>query len=166
MLYHLLPVAFWLLASGGSAVPFLLPVQDSLPPLAYAFCYIPAVIAILCFLIIRRIQRHASSVEECFQVGLLLGIASYWMPSVLFLLIPVWGTLIYRNIFSFRSFLSTLIGLSLVTIWAVIAVKMGWIGNPWAEFFAPRNNWAWIPTGSFLLAYVASAIARHVFLVR
>ena len=93
ILYHLLPVVFWLLAIGGSMVP-LLPVFDM------SFCamnYVVALIALICVGIIGRIRRHTSSVEECFQVALLLGIAAYWLPSVVFLIVPIWGYLIYQN---------------------------------------------------------------------
>ena len=96
ILYHLLPVVFWLLAIGGSIL-----FDREWPG------YVVALTALLCVLIIGRIKRHTSSVEECFQVALLLGVVSYWLPTVLFLILPIWGYLIYQNLFSLRSFFAT-----------------------------------------------------------
>lgn len=123
--------------------------------------FAPAVLSLLSVLIVSRIHRHASSAEECFLVALLLGIASYWLPTVLFLILPVWAYLIYRNLYSLRSFTATLLGLATVAIWAAVLVVFGAIGNPWADFFATKNLWAWIPTGAVLIAFIASTIARQ-----
>ena len=71
-----------------------------------------------------------------------------------------------RNLFSFRSFVATFIGLTAVAIWAVTAIYLGWIDNPWAEFFAPKNLWAWLPTGSFLAAYIGTTIVQQNLRVR
>ena len=116
--------------------------------------------------IIGRIKRHTTSVEECLQVAFLLGIASYWLPTALFVIIPIWTYLIYQNLFSFRSFLATLIGLVIVAIWAALFIWLGWIDNPWAMFFAKENAWGWIPTGAALLAWIISTIARQILRVR
>ena len=109
VLYILLPVVFWLLAIGGSLVPLLIFGFRGVPG-NYYFGYPVSLVVLLCIYIVSRILRHASSVEQCFQVSLLLGIASYWLPTLLFVILPIWGYLIYRNLFSFRSFLSSLVG--------------------------------------------------------
>lgn len=166
ILYHLLPVVFWLLAIGGSLVP-LLPVFDfrfSNP--RYLYGYLVAAIVLIVIVIIGRIKRHTSSVEECFQMALLLGIASYWLPTVVFLTIPIWAYLIYQNLFSGRSLMATIIGYALVAIWAAIAILVGWIANPWEHFFASENALGWIPLGAILLAWFASTIARQILRVR
>ena len=121
---------------------------------------------LLCIVIIGRIKRHSSSIEQCFQMAILLGIASYWLPTVLFLTVAFWAYLIYRNLFSFRSFVATFIGFALVAIWATIFIYLGWIANPWADFFAIENAWGWIPTGAILLAWLASTIAQQILRVR
>ena len=169
MLYHLLPVVFWLLAVVGTLVPVVLshlsPLASHLSPLYY-YGYLVAVIVLIVILIIGRIKRHSSSIEQCFQMAILLGVASYWLPTVLFLTVAFWVYLIYKNLFSFRSLVATLIGFVLVAIWAVIFVYVGWIANPWADFFAIENAWGWIPTGAILLAWLASTIARQNLRVR
>ena len=162
MLYHLLPVVFWLLAVVGSVTPFFV---FSLPA-NYAWGYVVVALVLTCIVVLGRIQRHVIAIEECFQVAVLIGVASYWVPTVLFLMVPIWGFLIIRNHFSFRSFMATLIGFALVAIWAAIFIYLGWITNPWADFFANEYAWGWSPTGSFLLAWLASTIAHHVFKVR
>ena len=152
ILYHLLPVVFWLLATGGSVL-FYREWQG----------YVVALLALICAWLIRRIKRHASSEEECFVVAILLGIAAYWLPSVLFLILPVWAYLIYQNLFSLRSFLASLIGFAVVAIWiAVLSVFQLATFN----FQLAHNVRAWIPTGAVLLAWLGTTIVRQTLRVR
>lgn len=166
ILYHLLPAVFWLLAIGGSLVPALPSLNTKLSTLNYYFGYLVTAFVLIVIVIIGRLKRHTSSIEECFQMALLLGIASYWLPTVLFLTLAFWIYLIYQNLFSFRAFIATLIGYAVVAIWAAIFIVLGWIANPWAHFFATENAWGWIPTGAILLAWLASTIARQTLRVR
>jgi len=166
ILYHLLPAVFWLLAIGGSLVPLLPFFRLSVPINNYLFGYLVAAIVLIVFVIIGRIQRHSSSIEECFQMALLLGVASYWLPTVVFLTLPIWGYLIYQNLFSWRSFLATMIGYITVAIWAAGFVLVGWIDNPWAQFFAEENAIGWIPLGAILVAWLGSTIARRILRIR
>lgn len=165
-LYHLLPAVFWLLAIGGSLVPALPSLNTKLSTLNYYSGYWVAAIVLIIIVFIGRIKRHASSVEECFVMALFLGIASYWIPTVVFLTVPVWAYLIYRNLFSGRSFLATFLGYAVVAIWASIFVLFGWIANPWAHFFALENALGWIPLGAILLAWLASTIVRQILRAR
>ena len=152
ILYHLLPIVFWLLATGGSVL-FYREWQG----------YVVALLALISAWLIRRIKRHASSEEECFVVGILLGIAAYWLPSVIFLILPVWAYLIYQNLFSLRSFLASLIGFAVVAIWmAVLSVFQLSTFN----FQLAHNVRAWIPTGAVLLAWLGSTIVRQTLRVR
>jgi hypothetical protein len=160
ILSHLLPAIFWTLAIGGSLIPFVFDIPR------YAWGYIPIAIVLFCIVKLGGIQRHTSSVNVCFEVALLIGIASYWLPTVLFLILPAWAYLIYINVFSVQSITATLIGLATVAVWAFVFISMGWIANPWAEFFAPKNAWGWIPTGAILLAWLASTIVRRNLRVR
>lgn len=155
MLYHLLPVVFWLSAIGGSILAY-----------RHLSGYVVTLLTLLSVHIIHRIPRRTESVEQSFQIAVLFGIASYWSPTVIFLILPIWLYLIYQNLFSLRSFFATLIGLSLVAIWASLAVFFGWIPNVWADFFALKNALGWIPVGAFLIAYIASTIARRNLRVR
>ena len=168
MLYHLLPALFWALAIGGSLTTyFILPsLQGGDGGRLFLFGYLVTALVLFVILIIGRIKRHSSSIEQCFQMAILLGVASYWLPTVLFLTVAFWTYLIYKNLFSFRSLVATLIGFVLVAIWAAIFVYVGWIANPWADFFAIENAWGWIPTGAILLAWLASTIARQNLRVR
>ena len=171
ILYHLLPVVFWLLAIGGSLVPVFLwyfyEVDfDGDVNYSYFYGFLVAAIVMCCICIISRIMRHSPSVEQCFQVSVLLGIASYWLPSVIFLILPIGGYLIYQNVFSMRSFVAALLGFALVAVLAAVCVYLGWISNPWATFLATKNLWAWIPTGAVLLAWLSSTIAQQILRVR
>ena len=161
MLYHLLPVAFWLLASGGIVV------WEILSPFAFHFSifnYIPAALSLLSAAIIRRIPRHTESVEQCFVVALLLGIAAYWLPSVVGLMILIWFYLIYQNIFSLRSFLSSLLGFACVGVWFFVLSLF----SPFTFHLSPFtfNLPLWIPTASILLAWFFTVIIRKHLRVR
>ncbi len=166
VLYHLLPAVFWLLAIGGTLVPALLALNTSFSTFNYYSGYVVAVMVLIVIAIIGRIKRHTNSVEECLQMSLLFGIASYWLPTVLLLTLPVWGYLIYKNLFSWRSFFATLIGYALVAIWSCLFVWLGWLANPWASFFSIENALGWIPLGAVLIAWLASTIARQILRVR
>ncbi len=164
ILYYTLPIAFWLLAGVVSVLPvFFSPFLEERTGEILLPYFLPALLTLTCLMIISRIRRHASSVEECFWVGLLLGVAACWMPTVLLVVLPVWGYLIHRNIFSFRSLLSTLIGIALVAVWW--AVVMQFIMHN-IQFSITKNLWAWVPTGSFSIAYMASKTARQNLRVR
>ena len=157
ILYHLLPVVFWLLATGGVTVPlFWVSVPQN-----YLWGFLVVSIVLVCITILGRIMRRTSTVEQCFQVSLLLGVASYWLPTVLFLIIPMTGYLYYRHLFDGHSFLALFVGFGLVAIWAAVFILLGWIANPWADFWAIENAWGWIPTGAVLLAWLASTIVRR-----
>ena len=158
LLYHLLPVAFWLLAIGGIVLwETIFNFQFSI------FNYLPALAALLSVTIIRRIPRHTDSVQQCFQVAILLGIASYWLPSVVFLIIPIWIYLIWQNLFNLRSFLATFIGLGLVAVWLVVFNQLQ-ITN--YQLQIAYNLYAWIPTGAILLAWLGTTIVRQTLRVR
>lgn len=157
ILYHLLPVVFWLLAAGG----IVLWAICHLPFTIYH--YMPAVLAWVSVIIIHRIPRHTSAVEPCFQMALLLGIAAYWLPSVLFVILPLWGYLIYRNLLDLRALLATLIGLATVAIWVVV---LNYLHLTQYTFSLSHNAQLWIPTGAVLLAWLASTIARQNLRVR
>ena len=157
ILYHLLPVVFWLLGAGG----IVLWAICHLPFTIYH--YVPAVLAWVSVIIIHRIPRHTSAVESCFQMALLLGIAAYWLPSVLFVILPLWGYLIYRNLLDLRALLATLIGLATVAIWVVV---LNYLHLTQYTFSLSHNAQLWIPTGAVLLAWLASTIARQNLRVR
>ena len=164
MLYHLLPVAFWLLAVGGSIVPLWFVPN-------YAWTFIPATLVWLSMVLLNRIPPHSEAVEPSFKIAVLLALASCWLPTVVFAVVPVWLYLIYRRLFNLRVFLATVIGLALVAIWAWV---LYWIPatqaispvNIWSQFFATENAWGWIPTGAVIFAYQASTIARRNLRVR
>ena len=152
ILYHLLPVVFWLLAAGGIVLWAIINHQSSI------INYIPALLAWVSVLIIHRIPRHGDAIEPSFQMALLLGIAAYWLPSVLLLILPLWGYLIYRHLFDLRAFIATLIGLATIAIW----IAVGTVLSLFTFHFSLTNNlFAWIPTGAILLAWLGSTIVRQ-----
>ena len=157
LLYHLLPVAFWLLAIGGIVLGEIYNLQFTI------YNYIPALLVLISTLIIRHISPHTDPIVQCFQVSLLLGLASYWLPSVLFLMIPVWVYLVYRRLFSLRAFSASLIGFACLAVWMVV---LSFFQLSTFNFQLSTNLFAWIPIGSVLFAYTASTIARQILRVR
>ena len=157
ILYHLLPVVFWLLAAGGMVLWEMYNVQFTM------YNYIPGIVCLISALLLTHIKRHENAVVPSFQVAVLLGIAAYWLPSVLFLILPVWIYLVYRHLFDLRTFTAMLIGFALVAIWIAI-------GNIFSIFnfqFSITNNlFVWIPTGIILLAWLGSTIVRQTLRVR
>ena len=158
LLYHLLPVAFWLLAIGGIVLwEIIYNLQFTI------YNYLPALAALLSVTIVRHIPRHTDSIQQCFQVAVFLGIASYWLPSVVFLIIPIWIYLIRKSIFNLRSFLATFIGLGLVAVWMVV---LEFLHLTHYTLHLAYNLYAWFPTGAILLAWLGTTIVRQTLRVR
>ena len=157
ILFHLLPVVFWLLAIGGIVV------WEIFTPKSSVCHYIPAAAALLSVFLVYRIPRHTNAIEQCFQMAVLLGIASYWLPTLVFLILPIWAYLIYQNLFNLRAFLATIIGLALVAAWVAVFNLLHLTDYP---LQIAHNLSIWIPTGAVLLAFTASTIVRQTLRVR
>ncbi len=164
ILYHTLPIVFWLLAVVGCVSAwFFAPFPEETDGLRF---FLPGVLVLIALVVIGRLERHTSSVEPCFRMGLLVGLAAYWMPSVVLVVLPLWGVLLFRNLFSFRSFLATLFGLAFVAIWVAVFCYIGIIETPSLEGRDGVGFLPWIPTGAFAIAYIGSTIVRQTLRVR
>ena len=157
ILYHLLPVVFWLLAAGGMVLWEMYNVQFTM------YNYIPGIVCLISALLLTHIKRHVNAVVPSFQVAVLLGIAAYWLPSVLFLILPVWIYLVYRHLFDLRTFTAMLIGFALVAIWIAVGSIFQIVDF---KFQISANLFVWIPTGIILLAWLGSTIVRQTLRVR
>ena len=159
LLYHLLPVAFWLLAIGGIVLWHLFYLQSPISNFQSSISnYAPALLVLISALIIRHIPRHRTAEEPAFQAAVLLGVAAYFLPSVLVMLLPMWVYLIYRHLYSWRVFFASLIGIALVAIWVMVLSQFSILNS---QFSIAHNVCAWFPTGTCLLAYIASTIVRQ-----
>lgn len=167
ILRRVLPIVFWLLAVGGCiAVPLILQntlsqhSTDFLIPNNYWWGFLVAAFVMLTIYVLSHIDRHKSSAQENFQMAVLLGVASYWLPTVLFLTIPCWIFIMTRFAFNFRAFLATVVGYTAVAIHAALCIYFGWIDNVWAQFFSPSLLWGWIPVAAFFAAWLGTTIVR------
>ena len=160
----ILPTVFWAVGMGGSLVPVFL-LENGVHP-NYLCGYLVSVLLLIPELMVSRIHRHESSEVACFWIGLTVGISSYWIPTVLFLILPFWISLIVKNVFTLRGLVATAIGVGMVAIYAALAIWLGWLTNTWADFFAVEHLWGWIPIGAVTLAWVLSIYIKRVFYVR
>lgn len=160
ILYHLLPVVIWLLAIGGAVVPLLPFCALELSPISYL---IPVAVVFFATFLLTSLKRHASSVETCFIVAVLLGAASYWLPTILFLAIPACIYLQMRNLLTLRSVTAFLLGYALVAIWMTVLVFLSIFNY---QFSFTENAYGWIPIGAVLLAWTAATIVRRNLRVR
>ena len=125
--------------------------------------YIVTSLVLFCILILGRIKPYTTVVEQSFQIALLLGVASYWMPSALFLIVPAVGFLLFRRLFNLRTFLALLIGFAAVAIWLVLLSRLSILEY---SFSLTKNALGWIPIGAFMAAWLASTIVRQNLRVR
>lgn len=154
----LLSAIFWLLAIAVCVIPFFFHPSPVTNYLAY---FLPSLFVLVSIWLLTRIKRHASAVEPAFQVAVLLGIASFWMPTVVFLIFPAWIYLAYRRLMEMRVFVASLLGFAFVAIWAVVLYYF----FPLREWVGVGYYWGWIPVSAVLLAWTASAIAKHLLRV-
>jgi len=167
ILYHLLPVAIWLLAAVGAVLPcFLIPSLVGEGEGRLVSYFVPAFLALFAVMVIGHISRHASAVEPSFLMAVFLGIASCWLPTVVFVVVPVWFYLAYRHLFNMRVFTASLVGLALVALWMAVCIYLEIMEIPSFEGREGVGLLSWIPTGAFLFAYIASTIARQTLRVR
>ncbi len=120
------------------------------------------IMAILVVLLIyQTIDKHLfqSAAEQMFLVTLVLGIASYWLPTIVFAIIAVVLMLLYRNTFDFKSIFAILIGIVVVAIYASIACVLGWIEPVWIDgFFDASLSLRWIPVLALTITLVIDVI--------
>ena len=158
ILYYSLPVALWLLAAGGIYLWALLTDHLALPFL------LPAALILVVIYSLHHIPRHVVAVEPCFRMALWIGVAAYWLPTVLFLILPVWGYLFYYQLLNERSLLASLLGFVTVAIWVFVLYALSLIPLP-TTFFSEHLA-AWIPVCIVFVTWLLAVLARERFYVR
>lgn len=118
-------------------------------------------ILLLVVSVYQHIDRHRieSVAEKTFMIAILLGVASYFLPSSILLIIPCVLLLMYRQSFDGQSLLAILIGFGVVAIYAAIFIWLGWIDSVWFDFFSMQTLGRWLFPGTLLVAYIINAIA-------
>ena len=136
--------------------PFLLSMSALLPWHQDWRTQLLIILLNLVLLVFQNIDRHQfrSAAEHTFLMTLLLGIASYWLPSVLLLILPIVAMLIFRNTFDWQALFAIFIALIVVSIYAGIAYWLGWIEPVWLHGFEIPYLTRWIP----IVAVSSSAI--------
>ena len=105
------------------------------------------VLAVLIALVImaRVGHRYDSMVEESFLASLVVGAMSIIVLQSIIALPIIWGYLLIKRVGNIRSFLSSLIALCIVALYATICVYLGWMSIPWmrvnAVVWSDENLW-------------------------
>ncbi len=157
-------MVYWAVGIGGSIVPVF--ASDNGVPANYLWGYMVAALLQVPEMLVSRIHLHRASEEACFWLGLMSGIASYWMPTVLFMILPFWIYIISRNFFTLRCIVSTMVGVGIVALYASLAIWQGWLTNVWVDFFALDRLWGWIPVCVIGLSWGATLLTRHILYIR
>lgn len=115
---------------------------------------------LLVLLVFQMVDRHRfrSAAEQTFMMTLLLGIASYWLPTLVLLLIPIVLALMYRNTFDGQGLLAILLGLATCVIYIGVAYLFSWIELPWLNFFDPQINLRWVEVLALVVSFVVVVI--------
>ncbi len=153
-----LPIAIWLLAAVGIYCFYRFSPNPRWEGALGLFLITP--------LYQRAVARHATCAKESFIAALVIGIASYWIPTVI-LLTPLigWRIASYYTV-QFKDVLAFLLGCATVAIYAVLFITLGWCRNRWACFFCPYLLWGWIPLLLVYFATKSAKIAHNWFKIR
>ncbi len=163
LLRRLLPAVFWLLALGGSiGIPFLLAYINQQPAANpnYWWGFLVAAFVLTAIIVAKRIDRHQTYVHQMFLIAALLGLASYWLPTIVTLILPFGIYAAWKATANFKAFLAIIIAFAMDTLYAAIFIYLGWINNVWEHILEPDYQWGWIPVAAILTAWLASTIAR------
>lgn len=107
---------------------------------------IPAVLIALAIRVLFSVEKHQDSApEEAFIASLLGGVASWWLPSLLFLLPFEYLFLLRRRALDGRTFSGSLMALLVVAIYAALAIWQEWIPLSWYPFFRLSDLWTMVP---------------------
>ena len=107
---------------------------------------IPAVLIALAIRVLFSVEKHQDSApEEAFIASLFGGVASWWLPSLLFLLPFEYLFLLHRRALDGRTFSGSLMALLVVAIYAALAIWQEWIPLSWYPFFRMSDLWTMVP---------------------
>lgn len=117
-------------------------------------------ICLLAVLVFQQIDRHKieTTAEHAFLMAILIGIASYWLPSLLLVWVPIILLLMYRQCFDGQSLIAILLGSAVVALYAALMVWAGWIAPTWLSFFDGATALRWLSIGAVLLATIINWI--------
>ncbi|MCQ2345482.1 MAG: hypothetical protein MJZ82_01795 [Paludibacteraceae bacterium] len=83
-----------------------------------------------------KVEKHQETAPEpAFICGFLIGVASFWLPSILFLMPLVYIVLIHRQSLDLRTLFAGLLGVGIVIFYYYLLVNCGWIKWGHRTFF-------------------------------
>lgn len=151
-IYKSLPVALPLLAGLLCLAVWLLAPADGRRALLWGL--IPAALIGLAISVLFKVEKHQDAApSEAFLSSMLGGIASWWLPSVLFLVPFQYFFLAYRRALDARTVSASVMGFAVVALYAGLAIWQAWIPVSWYPFFRFSDLWTMVPT-VLLLAVV------------
>lgn len=116
---------------------------------------IPAALIAIGLNVLFGVEKHQDSAPgEAFSSTIILAIASWWLPSLLFLLPFSYLFLNYRRAFDRRTFSASVMALVVAALYASIAIWQAWIPMSWYPFFRLSDLWTMIPTVLLLVVVI------------
>lgn len=79
-----------------------------------------------------RGYRQKDSARDSFTATLLLLVTSLLIPDLIWLVPFIWIAYMFQSSFGFRTFLASLIALSVFALYVGLAIWQGWMANPYA----------------------------------
>lgn len=113
-----------------------------------------------CGYVFEHIDRHQIGfyAEYAFLMSILIGLASYWLPSVLLLILPLMVILAMRQTFDGQSFIAILMGLGLVALYAGLMVWLGWLQPSWFDFWNHDVSLRWLTIAAMCASLILNRI--------
>lgn len=152
-LYKALPIALPLLAGLLYALTAVFVPKEVRQVLLWGL--VPTVLIGLGIQVLYSVEKHQDSApQEAFLATLFCAVASWWLPSLLFLLPFSYLFLNYRRAFDRRTFSASVMALVVAALYASIAIWQAWIPMSWYPFFRLSDLWTMIPTVLLLVVVI------------
>lgn len=152
-LYKALPIALPLLAGLLYALTAVFVPKEVRQVLLWGL--VPTVLIGLGIQVLYSVEKHQDSApQEAFLATLFCAVASWWLPSLLFLLPFSYLFLNYRRAFDRRTFSASVMALVVAALYASIAIWQEWVPMSWYPFFRFNDIWTSIPVLLLLIVVI------------
>ena len=113
---------------------------------------------LLVYKIIQKVNFQEVPVEQAFLSTLILCCTALLCPEILALIVVSWIYLIFRQVMSIRVWISSLIALSMCTMFYAIARFLGWEGVQFQTWDWLTNSHIYIGLGVLIITGIITAL--------